>query len=45
MEAAKQKNVELIIIQRPTIHYPEVYSDYQSLFLRIKKSINNYNPS
>ena len=45
MEAAKQKNVELIIIQRPTIQYPEVYSDYQSLFLRIKKSINNYNPS
>jgi precorrin-6A/cobalt-precorrin-6A reductase len=36
IEAAKQVNTEVIIIQRPAINYPEVYSDYDLLMDRIK---------
>ena len=36
IEAAKQVNTEVIIIQRPAINYPEVYSDYDLLMARIK---------
>lgn len=36
IEAANQVNAEVIIIQRPTINYPEVYSDYDLLMDRIK---------
>jgi precorrin-6A/cobalt-precorrin-6A reductase len=36
IEAAKLVNAEVIIIQRPTINYPEVYSDYDLLMARIK---------
>jgi precorrin-6A/cobalt-precorrin-6A reductase len=37
IEAAKQVNTEVIIIQRPAINYPEVYSDYDLLMDRIKQ--------
>lgn len=36
LEAANQAGAELIIIQRPAINYPEVYSDYDLLMARIK---------
>ena len=36
IEAAKLVNAEVIIIQRPAINYPEVYSDYDLLMARIK---------
>lgn len=36
IEAANQVNAEVIIIQRPAINYPEVYSDYDLLMDRIK---------
>jgi precorrin-6A/cobalt-precorrin-6A reductase len=36
IEAANQMNAEVIIIQRPAINYPEVYSDYDLLMDRIK---------
>ncbi len=36
LEAANQAGAEVIIIQRPTINYPEVYSDYDLLMDRIK---------
>ena len=36
IEAANQMNAEVIIIQRPAINYPEVYSDYDLLMARIK---------
>lgn len=36
IEAAKLVNAEVIIIQRPAINYPEVYSDYDLLMSRIK---------
>jgi precorrin-6A/cobalt-precorrin-6A reductase len=36
IEAANQMNAEVIIIQRPVINYPEVYSDYDLLMDRIK---------
>lgn len=36
IEAANQVNAEVIIIQRPVISYPEVYSDYELLMGRIK---------
>lgn len=36
IEAAHRVNAEVIIIQRPAIHYPEVYSDYDLLMGRIK---------
>lgn len=36
LEAANQAGAEVIIIQRPTINYPEVYSDYDLLMTRIK---------
>ena len=36
IEAAKQVNTEVIIIQRPAINYPEVYSDYDLLMAIIK---------
>jgi precorrin-6A/cobalt-precorrin-6A reductase len=36
IEAANLVNAELIIIQRPAINYPEVYSDYDLLMDRIK---------
>ena len=36
IEAANQLNAEVIIIQRPAINYPEVYSDYDLLMARIK---------
>jgi precorrin-6A/cobalt-precorrin-6A reductase len=36
IEAANQMNAEVIIIQRPVINYPEVYSDYDLLMGRIK---------
>jgi len=36
IEAANQMNAEVIIIQRPVINYPEVYSDYDLLMTRIK---------
>jgi len=36
LEAANQANARLIIIQRPVINYPEVYSDYDLLMTRIK---------
>lgn len=37
IEAANQMNAEVIIIQRPVINYPEVYSDYDLLMNRIKQ--------
>jgi precorrin-6A/cobalt-precorrin-6A reductase len=36
LEAANQAGTELIIIQRPAINYPEMYSDYDLLMDRIK---------
>lgn len=36
IEAAKLVNAEVIIIQRPTINYPEMYSEYDLLMDRIK---------
>jgi len=36
IEAAHRANAEVIIIQRPAIDYPEVYSDYDLLMTRIK---------
>ena len=36
IEAANLVNAEVIIIQRPAINYPEVYSDYDLLMARIK---------
>jgi precorrin-6A/cobalt-precorrin-6A reductase len=36
LEAANQAGAELIIIQRPAINYPEMYSDYDLLMDRIK---------
>jgi precorrin-6A/cobalt-precorrin-6A reductase len=36
LEAANKAGAELIIIQRPAINYPEVYSDYELLMDRIK---------
>ena len=36
IEAAHRVNAEIIIIQRPAIDYPEVYSDYDLLMTRIK---------
>jgi precorrin-6A/cobalt-precorrin-6A reductase len=36
IEAATLVNAEVIIIQRPKINYPEVYSDYDLLMDRIK---------
>ncbi len=36
LEAANQAGAELIIIQRPTINYPEMYSEYDLLMDRIK---------
>jgi precorrin-6A/cobalt-precorrin-6A reductase len=36
IEAATLVNAEVIIIQRPVINYPEVYSDYELLMGRIK---------
>lgn len=36
LEAASQANAEVIIIQRPAINYPEMYSEYDLLMARIK---------
>ena len=37
MEAAQKAGVEVIIIKRPAIEYPEVYSDYNNLIKRIEE--------
>lgn len=39
IEAAKLVNAEVIIIQRPAIDYPEMYSDYDLLMDRIKTKL------
>lgn len=39
VEAARINGVQVVIIQRPAIHYPEVYSDYQQLVLRLTEII------
>ena len=36
LEAAKRAKVEVVIIQRPTVVYPEVFSDYDTLMARIE---------
>lgn len=37
IEAAKLANTEVIIIQRPTVQYPEMFSEYKTLITRTKE--------
>jgi precorrin-6A/cobalt-precorrin-6A reductase len=37
IEAAQKAGVEVIIIKRPVIHYPNVFTDYNMLFNQIEK--------